>query len=73
MTNFTEAYDRTVTSARGWEVGYRQNVTLGAQSTSGGLWSGSTRDTGIIVALRPAIQQPIGIHNRAAIVRATTF
>lgn len=74
ISGFTEAYDRTVASARGWEVAYQQNVTAGAHTYSGTTrWSGSTKDTGVMIALRPAIQRPIAIHNRAAIVRATTF
>lgn len=56
ISGFTELADRTVSGARGFEIAYQANVSAGAHTYSTTTrWSGSTKDTGILMALRPAV------------------
>jgi hypothetical protein len=75
-TGWTELVDRNtgLTGNRNWQVAYKANVAAGATgASSGGAWTGSQRATGLLYVIQPALRSPIAIHNRPAIVRATTF
>jgi hypothetical protein len=53
-TGFTETADRTLASARTWEMSYLQNVSAGATGTQSIGWSGASKSVGIMLVLRPA-------------------
>lgn len=59
LTGFTEAYDRTGTT-RAINVGYLQNVAASNNALTGGTWSGSTKDVGIAIALKPLLTAVTG-------------
>jgi hypothetical protein len=76
-TGWTELVDRNtgLTGNRNWQVAYKANVAAGATGTASAApgWTGSQRATGLLYVIQPALRSPIAIHNRPAIVRATTF
>lgn len=53
---FTETADRTVASARAWEVAYQLGVSSGTTGTKTVTWSAATaRSIGALFVLRPAV------------------